>query len=270
MAPLTVPAGLIMSDQPGPGFRPFNIPWSNVSRWEPWFTEAAEESGVPAQLIAAMAIIETNANHTWPSGHPKAGQLIEVWDNFPHDGPSVGIMQVKPQIWGDVLAGADARTPQGSIRLGARLMRNFINQEGSWEEAIKKKYHPGISPNGTTPQMYVDSINALMAEMAGTISVGPHCRLFAPPAFDGTQKTINDVVFHPEQRAVRVRTEGLTARQFATREACVTRAPLHTSETVSVLYWIRGEEVDGEDRWWVANDGARIWSGGTHERPVIS
>jgi hypothetical protein len=26
--------------------------------------------------------------------------------------------------------------------------------------------------------------------------------------------------------------------------------------------------VDREDRWWVAEDGARIWSGGTVETPL--
>ena len=29
-----------------------------------------------------------------------------------------------------------------------------------------------------------------------------------------------------------------------------------------------GEKVDGEDRWWVAEDGARIWTGATVETPL--
>ena len=166
MAPLTVPAGTVQTFRPNSN-NPYGVPWTNVSRWEPWFSEAAVESNVPAQLIAAMAIVESDANQTWPSG-PNQGQIIEVWDNFPQDGPSVGIMQVKPQLWGNILPGADAYTPQGNIRLGARLMRNFINARGSWEEAIKQDYHPGTSPQGTTPQDYVDTINSLMAELGST------------------------------------------------------------------------------------------------------
>lgn len=265
MAPLTVPAGTVQTFKPN-STTPYGIPWTNVSRWEPWFSEAAAESNVPAELIAAMAIVESNANHTWPSG-PNQGEIIEVWDNFPQDGPSVGIMQVKPQLWGNILPGADAYTPQGNIRLGARLMRNFIDTpgRGSWEEAIKQDYHPGTSPQGTTPQDYVDTMKLLMAELGG--GDGP-CPPSAPPEFDGTQKMINDVVFHPDRRTVRAKIEGLNARRYATREACLTRAPLQDGESVGVLYWVHGQKVDGEDRWWVAEDGARIWSGGTVETPL--
>lgn len=263
MATLMFPAGTVTTNRPGSTSNPYGIPWTNVSRWEPWFSQAAAESNVPAQLIAAMAIVESDANHTRQSG-----EVIEVWDNFPQDGPSVGIMQVKPQLWGNILPGADAYTPQGNIRLGARLMRNFIDTRGSWQQAIKLDFHPGTSPQGTTPEMYVATINSLMAEMGGGDGNGTPCPPSAPPEFDGTQKMINDVVFHPNRRTVRVKIDGLNARQYATREACPTRAPLRDGDTVGVLYWVRGEGVDGEDRWWVAEDGARIWSGGTHETPM--
>jgi hypothetical protein len=268
---LSVPTGVILVDRPGPSYNPFNIPWSNVSRWEPWFSEAAVESSVRAELIASMALIESDANHTWPSG-PNKGQVIEVWDNFPQDGPSVGIMQVKPRLWGNILTGADAYTAQGSIRLGARLMRNFINEPGigSWEEAIKQKYHPGTSPGGITPQMYVDTIVALMAAMnRGGPPLPVPCPLSAPPAYDGTPKTINDVVFTPDKRTVHSRSAGLNRRQYATTEACLVGEPLSEGEAVDVLYWLHGEDVDGENRWWVADDGARIWTGGTPETPSV-
>jgi hypothetical protein len=269
---LTFPSGMILVDRPGITYNPYNIPWSDVARWEEngrnWFSNAAAESAVAAELIAAMAILESDANHTWPSG-PNKGQVIEVWDNFPQDGPSVGIMQVKPQLWGDILPGADAYTAQGNIRLGARLMRNFIQNRGSWEEAIKQDYHPGTSPGGITPQMYVDTIVALMAAMTGAGPTSPvACPLSAPPAYDGTPKTINDVVFTPDKRTVHATNAGLNCRQYATTAACRVRPPLAEGEAVDVLYWVRGESVEGEDRWWVAEDGARIWSGGTDEKPM--
>lgn len=271
MSPLSVPPGLVRSNQPQPGHGPYNIPWTNVSRWEPWFSDAAEESSVPAELIAAMAIVETGANHIWPPGTPKAGQLIEVWDNHPQDGPSVGIMQVKPQLWGSILPGADAYTPQGSIRLGARLMRNFIQQRGSWQLAIEKDYHPGRSPQDITPQLYINTIQSLIDEMGGVSpQPGVGCPLSVPPPYDGTAKMIDDVVFHPDKRTVRAIDAGLNRRQYATRDSCQVREPLAAGEAVDVLYWVHGQPVDGEDRWWVADDGARIWAGGTHETPALA
>ena len=262
---LTFPPGNIAADRPGPTFNPFGFPWADVARWEPMFTEAAGEAHVPPQLIAAMAIVESDANHTWPSG-PKQGQVIQVDDGF-GDGPSVGIMQVKPQLFPSVLPGADAFTPEGNIRFGARLMRIFIDETGSWQNAIRQKYHPGVSPNGTTPQMYVDTVVSLMNEM-GLTGVDPtSCPASPPPPFDGDQKIVNEVTFHPAKQTVRSQINGLNARQFAHTQACQTREPLHTGEEVDVLYWVRGERFQNEDRWWVAVDGSRIWAGGTVQRP---
>jgi uncharacterized protein YraI len=207
---LTFPAGNVKTDRPGPPLNPYNIPWTDVSRWEPWFSEAAAESAVPAKLIAAMAIIESDANHTWPSG-PNAGQVIEVFDNFPQDGPSVGIMQVKPQLWGDILPGADAFTPQGNIRLGARLMRNFIDKRGSWEDAIRKDYHPGVSPTGTTPQMYVDTVNSLMSEMGQTVAAGNGVDVAGQAATITTQEALNAAIANGAQVFVQS-PEGLLLR----------------------------------------------------------
>ena len=90
---LTFPPGNIGANRPGSTQNPYGFPWAGVARWEPMFTQAGGEAHVPPQLVAAMAIVESDANHTWPSGN-NAGQVIEVWDNFPQDGPSVGIMQM--------------------------------------------------------------------------------------------------------------------------------------------------------------------------------
>ena len=252
-------------DRPGPAHHPFGIPWTDVSRWEPLFTQGAGEAHVPPQLIAAMAIVESDANHTWPSG-PSKGRVIQVDDGF-GDGPSVGIMQVKPQLFPSVLPGVDAFTPEGNIRFGARLMRIFIDETGSWENAIRQKYHPGVSPNGTTPQMYVNTVTSLMNEM-GLTGVDPiSCPAASPPPFDGEEKVINEVTFHPAQQTVQSKINGVRARQFANTQACQTREPLHTGEKVDVLYWVIGEQFQNENRWWVADDGARIWSGGTDSTP---
>jgi hypothetical protein len=146
-------------------------------------------------------------------------------------------------------------------------MQIFIAQHGSWQDAIRLKYHPGVSPNGTTPQMYVDTITSLMNEMGLTGVDTISCPASPPPPFDGEKKVVNEVTFHPAQQTVQSNINGLRARQFANTQACQTREPLHTGEKVDVLYWVHGEQVQNENRWWVAEDGSRIWVGGTVPKP---
>lgn len=167
---LTVPAGNVRSQRPTGGA--FDIPWTNVARWEPAFSEAAAESGQPAALLAAMALVESDANH-YRTGRTTGtrAEVLSVDDRF-GDGPSVGIMQVKPRLWQSVLPDADAYEPTGSIRLGAALMARFVRETGSWQAAIRERYHPGTSAGGVTPQAYVDAIAALMREM-GVVDWAP-------------------------------------------------------------------------------------------------
>jgi soluble lytic murein transglycosylase-like protein len=45
------------------------------------------------------------------------------------------------------------------------VLAHLIARYGSWERAIAKGYHPGVSPNGTTPARYVDAVRGLLAEL---------------------------------------------------------------------------------------------------------
>jgi hypothetical protein len=95
------------------------------------------------------------------------------------------------------------------------------------------------------------------------------CPAALPPAFDGGDKQIGDVVFHAAAQTVEVATDELRCRQFADPASCETRNPLALGETFEALYWVEGREVDGESRWWVAKNGARVWSGGTVQKPGL-
>ena len=95
----------------------------------------------------------------------------------------------------------------------------------------------------------------------------PGCTPFPPPPFDGNDQQVNDVVFHAAAQTVEVAEDGLPCRQFAFRGSCETRQPLQRGDTFDALYWVDGEAVNGERRWWVARSGSRIWSGGTVQRP---
>jgi murein DD-endopeptidase MepM/ murein hydrolase activator NlpD len=93
------------------------------------------------------------------------------------------------------------------------------------------------------------------------------CAPSAPPPFDGNPQTIGNTVFHPARRTVECQFDGLGCRRWGSLEACTTRQPLSRGDKVDVLYWVEGENVGGEDRWWVATDGTRLHVGGTVEKP---
>jgi hypothetical protein len=93
------------------------------------------------------------------------------------------------------------------------------------------------------------------------------CPSFPPPTFDGRDTQVGDVVFHAAAQTVEVAIDDLPCRQFAFEGSCETRARLRTGDTFDALYWVEGEAIAGERRWWVAKSGSRIWSGGTVQRP---
>jgi hypothetical protein len=93
------------------------------------------------------------------------------------------------------------------------------------------------------------------------------CAPSPPPAFNGTNKQVGSVVFHAAAQTVEVDVAELRCRQFADPASCETREPLRRGDTFDTLYWVEGAEVDGERRWWVTSSGARVWSGGTRQKP---
>ena len=123
---------------------------------------------------------------------------------------------------------------------------------------------PDLTGDPNSSYWLLDPVPALIAGGDGRVG---NCPPFAPPAFDGTPVTIGTVTFNPQQRTVTVADGGANSRQFATTQSCETRPSLPPGERVDVLYWVRNQEVDDEDRWWVAADGARIWTGATVEKP---
>jgi hypothetical protein len=154
---------------------PYTIPWADVARWEPAFTNAAQEFAVEQLLMPAMSVVESEGNH-YRTGKKSGerGDVIQARDDGFGGGRATGILQVKPLLWQAVLPEADAYTPDGNIRLGTALMARFITETGGWQSAIRLKYHPGTDPNsGATPQTYVDTVTSLMAEMRNQLRDAP-------------------------------------------------------------------------------------------------
>jgi hypothetical protein len=93
------------------------------------------------------------------------------------------------------------------------------------------------------------------------------CPSFPPPPSDGRDMQVGDVIFHAAAQTVEAATDGLPCRQFAFDGSCETRGRLRAGDTFDALYWVEGENIRGENRWWVATDGARLHVGGTVEKP---
>ena len=94
------------------------------------------------------------------------------------------------------------------------------------------------------------------------------CTPFPPPPFDGSDKRVGDIDFHATRQTVEVGVATLFRRRFADPNECQPGPALRQGETFEVLYWVDGVEVDSERRWWVTEDGSRIWSGGTRQKPI--
>jgi hypothetical protein len=95
------------------------------------------------------------------------------------------------------------------------------------------------------------------------VALGGYPELAPPPPFDGQPKTVDGVVFHPWKR--RVTSSGVNQRLWARRDAPVTGPMIPPGEKIEVLYWTKGDDVDGNDIWLVKDSGPCIWSGGITE-----
>jgi hypothetical protein len=93
------------------------------------------------------------------------------------------------------------------------------------------------------------------------------CDPSPPPAFDGQEHRIGDVVFHPFWSTVEARVDGLRCHLWADPSSCTTRAAFDRGDLFETRYWIEGEWVQGERRWWITDRGDRVWVGGTKQKP---
>lgn len=173
---MVFPPGNIVSKAPNDSTRWQNIPWSNVARWEPFYTQAGTEEGIAPLMLVAFSLVESNAQHYTDGGmtfkgsfNPARGLygniVVRGSDTF-DDVPAVGMMQVKLGYHAAAYPEADGYTPLGNLRLAARLLKKWIAETGSWEEALKQKYHPGNDrQSGVTQAEYIRSIRDIIAEV---------------------------------------------------------------------------------------------------------
>ena len=126
--------------------------------------DLASSSGSGSVATRCPAGVNTTSLET-QGVHDRNGAVIEVWGNSPQDGPSVGLMQVKPDVCGYLQPELDAYVPANYIHLGAAVLTSLIGKHGDFYSAIAEGYHPGVAPNGTTNETYARATRGLLGEL---------------------------------------------------------------------------------------------------------
>jgi hypothetical protein len=138
---------------------PFPAGWSAAAGWAHEVNVAAREARIDARIIAAVAMMETQFTHE------RDGQVLTVWDAYPEDGPSVGMMQFKPGVYAHVRPDLDPHRPEENLRRGAAIIAFLLKEEGGDLDAAMRRWFPAPAPNGTTPDRYMTTFWGLLKEM---------------------------------------------------------------------------------------------------------
>ena len=80
-----------------------------------------------------------------------------------------------------------------------------------------------------------------------------------------TDALISGKTYHGKRMNVTTSTE-TNVRMYADTSSQVLRT-LPANTTFFAYGWVRGESVNGEDRWWIGSSYGRVWVGGTREKP---
>ncbi len=138
---------------------PFPVDWSAAAGWAHEVNVAAREARVDARVIAAVTMMETQFTHA------RDGQVLTIWDAYPQDGPSVGMMQFKPQVYAHVRPDLDPLLPEENLRRGAAIIAFLLKEEGGDLDAAMRRWFPAPAPNGSTPDRYMATFWGLLQEM---------------------------------------------------------------------------------------------------------
>lgn len=116
----------------------------------------------------------------------------------------------------------------------------------------------------------INRVRSITSATGGTVSYAqPRPVVLADGSrWDGTKDVVsNGLAFHGDVKAVKASKTGANFRQWASREAALTRGVSGPGEGFGVIGWVRGETVNKEDRWWITKTGSRVHVLDTVERP---
>jgi len=225
---------------------PFGFTWENLNQWDRFLQSAAAEFGdgttpripdldpaILGSVMKAMMAIESGGKM-----YDANGEVIARDDHL-GQGLSVGLLQVKPSIWGHLARqiGADPYDPLGNIRLATAIMADAIDSFASWEGALTRVFFPRNDPNGTTQNEYVTTVRGLIHEMG---------------AFDGAGgPTLSPF---PTERDFHVRPDvHASGRRGPSRRAVWVR-DFGPGEAVTCDGVFTAEAVQGDPRWLRSSD----------------
>lgn len=142
-----------------------------LGQWSEMIQQAAAESGVPWQVVAATLIVESE-------GNPKASSAAGA----------IGLMQLRREHWQAYAGvyGSNPWDPWTNIRTGAAILADTYATWGSWEIAVAAYIGAvdaagvigsGIVADGQTGIQYVDAIRNQAASLGyfipGSSQTGP-------------------------------------------------------------------------------------------------
>lgn len=117
--------------------------YSVLDQYDQFFQQAAAATGVPVNLLKAVAAVERG------------------WEG-PSVSGAVGIMQIMPGIWGHL---GDIYSPQGNILAGAKILQSNYQQYGDWDTAVRAYLGFGTDAYGTSDSAYLQRVKQFQRQL---------------------------------------------------------------------------------------------------------
>jgi hypothetical protein len=159
------PSGTIKTRGPN-GRSLSHIPWSDIARWEPRFTDATHDPRYGRNrfgplFLACITVIESEGQQY--TTHQMTGTKGEVLRG--HGDPrSIGLTQIRYDIHDP--AGQYVFTADGNLNLAAKLWADWMEELGPWEAVLTSKWYPGTDPvSKISQQEYIRTVRDLIAEV---------------------------------------------------------------------------------------------------------
>jgi hypothetical protein len=129
-----------------------------------------------------------------------------------------------------------------------------LNQ--TWAIDKENNYHGKVCARGNT--IFPNLPNSVAAVTKGPVITAP---------WEGyANVTVGGATYTGKRGSVTVNVSALNLRAGTTTSAAILRTvPLGTE--LKVFGWTTGEDVAGENRWWISENYERVWSGGTTQKP---
>lgn len=115
-----------------------------LDQYDAYFQEASAATGMPVNVLKAIAAVERGWEGTSVAG-------------------AQGIMQVMP-FWGADF-GLNLQDPRQNILAGAKVLKSGYDQYGSMDMAIRSYLGFGQDAYGTTDQAYLQRVNQFLAQL---------------------------------------------------------------------------------------------------------